>query len=547
MKAPFKKVMLAASVCLAFSSANAAVMTDAQVVRFLDHATYGATWDDITPLKNIGMNAWIDKQVRTAQCSHYDETTKERFSKIGEQMMFRDKIWWTKSMTCNDQLRQRVALALSEIFVVSDANSGTLRRHEDGMEHYYDTLGTYGFYYFNQLLKAVSLHPIMGSYLNMRGNEKASADNGNARPDENYAREVMQLFTIGLVQLNMDGTPKLDAKGNTIPTYSQQDVSELARILTGWTWHGIDKDKWEKLKGKIHPDAGQDFISPMVAVEYYHDKGAKTFLGKKIPAGQTAEQDMDQALTILFNHPNTAPFISKQLIQRLVKSNPSPAYVRRVAQVFNNDGNWGHGNMVAVIKAILTDGEALAENDKQGKLAEPLLRVTQLWRAFPVHLEATADNPYPYYFNGVDTNIGQSPLSAPSVFNFFDPAYAPKDLKDQGLVAPEFQLLDENLLAHMDNRLAAMALMGYEDSGADPSGFSGRLDYSSYTPLVDTPNLLLNRLDTLLMSGRMDANMRGTLLDMVNDLKTKQHATPARIVAEVVHMIIISPQYAIQW
>lgn len=544
MKVSFKRVMLAASVCLAFSSASAAVMTDTQAVQFLNHATYGATPDDISKLKNIGMNAWIDKQVRMRQCTHYDEKT-QTFSKIGERMQFRDEIWWTSSMVCDDQLRQRVALALSEIFVISDANSGTLRRHQDGMEHYYDTLGTYGFYYFNQLLKAVSLNPSMGSYLNMRGNEKANTGN-NVRPDENYARELMQLFTIGLVQLNLDGTPKLDDNGKTIPTYSQQDVSELARMLTGWTWNGIDsQDKWEKLKGKIHPDAGQDFINPMVAVEYYHDKGEKTFLGKKIPAGQTAEQDLDRALTVLFNHPNTAPFISKQLIQRLVKSNPSPAYIKRVAQVFNNDGNWGHGNMVAVIKAILTDGEALTENNKAGKLTEPMLRVTQLWRAFSATADDTTGHGYPYIMNGADANLGQSPLSAPSVFNFFEPAYAPKALKEQGLVAPEFQLLDESLLAHLNNRLAAMALKGYDDSGIDPTGFSGRLDYSQYATLVGSPNILLNKLDTLLMGGRMDANMHDTLLSMMVELKN-QKAPSLRIVAEIVHMIIISPQYAIQ-
>lgn len=545
MKALFKTTFLAASLCLLFNPihANASAMTASEAVRFLNHATYGATTDDIKLVQRIGMDAWIYQQLKKKQCKHYNPATVA--DTLAERKHIRDEIWWTSAMVCDDQLRQRVALALSEILVVSD-NNGTLARHQEGLESYYDTLITHSLGNFRDLLKAVSLHPTMGSYLNMRGNEKADPIN-NIRPDENYARELMQLFTIGLVNLNMDGTPVTTKTGATTPTYSQTDISELARVLTGWTWKGIDtKEKWDALKKRARPDIKQDYTSPMVALAVYHDAENKTLLGKNIQRNLSPEADLDRALDILFTHPNTAPFISKQLIQRLVKSNPSPAYVRRVASVFHNNGSRVRGDMAAVVRAILTDGEALSEQDKKGKLIEPMLRVTQLWRGFSATATDQYGHGYPFSLSTPDNSLGQSPLSAPSVFNFFEPAYAPALLKKAQLVAPEFQLVDSSLLPRLNNRLAVLALSGYIGSGRDPEGFSARLNYDTYLPLLAKPSELIEQLNTLLMSGRMDDSMRTVLLDFIKELQATK--TPQRqIIAEVVHMIIISPQYAIQW
>lgn len=555
MKTLFKTTFLAASLCLLFNSASAFAITEAETVRFLNHATYGATSEDIKVVQRIGMDAWIYQQLKKPQCKHYDANAPVADS-IPENKQMRDKTWWTSAMVCNDQLRQRVAFALSEIFVVSD-NDGTLNRHQDGLESYYDTLATHSLGNFRDLLKAVSLHPVMGSYLSMRGNEKANAAN-NIRPDENYARELMQLFTIGLVNLNMDGMPVKDNKG-TIPSYSQTDISELARVLTGWTWKGVDtKDKWDALKKRKRPDINQDYINPMIAVVDYHDTEKKTLLGKNIQRNLSPEADLDRALDILFSHPNTAPFISKQLIQRLVKSNPSPAYVRRVASVFHNNGSGIRGDMPSVVRAILTDGEALSGQREPGKLIEPMLRVTQLWRAFSATTPIDqAGKAMPFFLSAPDSSLGQSPLSAPSVFNFFEPTYAPSALKElpTPLVAPEFQLINSSLLPRLNNRLAALALNGYSDpdeacndSSDCPQGFKVRLNYDNYLPLLKKPDELIEKLNILLMSGRMDSSMRVILLDFIKELQARKVKIPERqIIAEVVHMIIISPQYAIQW
>jgi uncharacterized protein (DUF1800 family) len=255
--------------------------------------------------------------------------------------------WWKAVMQSDDQLRQRVAFALSEILVVSDLNND-LRSQPEGMVTYYDLLLTHAFGNFRDLLEAVTLSPIMGTYLSHLGNEKAD-DALNIRPDENYAREVMQLFTIGLDELNQDGTAKLDANGNTIATYGQAEIEGFARVFTGWTFAGSETFKRKS----------RDYVAPMQAFEEYHSQRQKTLLnGDIIPQGYSAQESLQLALDNLFNHQNVAPFISKQLIQRLITSNPTPQYVERIASVFNDNGEGVRGDLAAVVKAIYLDDEA---------------------------------------------------------------------------------------------------------------------------------------------------------------------------------------------
>ena len=364
------------------------------------------------------------------------------YSKLNFQ---RRDIWFQNSVRGSDQLRQRVAWALSQILVTSQVSLAN--RYPMGLADYYDTLARHAFGDFRQLMEAVTLHPMMGVYLSMLGNRKPNAEL-NIRPDENYARELMQLFTIGLVELDADGTPKLDAHDQPIPTYDQAVVEGFAHVFTGWHWactFGSPADcGFSNTRGTV-----PNQILPMQLFPEEHDTGEKRLLTypnavkSVVPAGQTAEQDLADALDNIFHHPNVGPFIARQLIQRLVTSNPSPAYVARVSAVFDDDGTGQRGNLGAVVRAILLDAEARAPastaDPGASKLKEPVLRITQLWRAY----DGRAANDR--YFN-IDpaVDFGQGPLQAPSVFNFYSPFYAPPgEISDLGLVAPELQIATE--------------------------------------------------------------------------------------------------------
>lgn len=318
--------------------------------------------------------------------------------------------------------------------------------HRDA--HYYDVLVKHAFGSYRDLLVEVTHSPGMGLWLTYTSSRKA---NGVYAPDENYAREIMQLFTIGLDELNIDGTAKLDAAGDTIASYEQLDVEELARVFTGWNVRG---NKFGKISA-----AASDYTRPMSFYSDYHDFGAKTLLGATIPAGLTGDEDIEAAIDILMAQPSMAPFVSKQLIKRLVTSNPSPAYVARVAQVFKDTT----GNLKEVTRAILLDDEArasYAEASHFGKVKEPVLAFTELLR----HLHVSY-YPYPFinskgeainfYSFGIDFNaaFGQTPLASPTVFNFYSPDYTPNDpsFRDQGLVSPELEIISPQSVTHFAN------------------------------------------------------------------------------------------------
>jgi uncharacterized protein (DUF1800 family) len=366
-------------------SIDLSVVTETDASRFLTQASFGPTKTDIDALKQKGYAAWLTEQIAKPVSSHRDATTADfTANNAGGQnavngvntrpgQVHRQAAWWKIALTGDDQLRQRVALAWSEILVVSDVN-GTVGNWQEGAANYYDILARDGLGNFRTLLENITLSPIMGAYLSHLRNARSTSATG-AQPDENFAREIMQLFTIGLSQLQPDGTLKLDGKALPIPTYNQATVTNMAKVFTGWGFYNTAPSSTN------FRNTPSDYINAMTLYSTFHDVTAKTIVsGQQLAAGQTGAQDLKDTLDALFNHPNTAPFISRQLIQRLVTSNPSPAYVYRVAQIFANNGSSVRGDLTAVVRAILTDYEArsatVASHAGSGKLKEPLLRVT---------------------------------------------------------------------------------------------------------------------------------------------------------------------------
>ena len=436
-------------------------------------------------------------------------------------------------MQSDDQLRQRVAFALSEILVVSDENSA-LRGQPEGMITYYDLLLKHAFGNYRDLLEDVTLSPIMGTYLSHLGNEKAD-DTLNIRPDENYAREVMQLFTIGLEELNLDGSAKLDAQGNTIATYGQVEIEGFARVFTGWTF--ADSETFKR--------KSRDYIKPMEAFDEYHSSKQKTLLnGEVIPQGYAAEESLHIALDNLFNHQNVAPFISKQLIQRLITSNPTPQYVERVANVFIDNGAGVRGDLAAVVKAIYLDDEARhfgSVLNYQGKIKEPILKTVQFWR----NLDAKSPAGYYKTWNLINS-YGQGPMQSASVFNFFRPDYQTAALRNEGIVAPELQIANDATLIGTMNALYASLVWSTAEARSDLNS------NSIYIYVQDDMNVLekngvsalLAQYNTLYFAGAMSSDTRQALLDLDAYFNEEQYRER---VSYLLYMIAISPEFNVQY
>jgi uncharacterized protein (DUF1800 family) len=509
--------------------------TAAAAARFLQQSTFGPSLASIAELEHLGYAQWFERQ-RTAPASRHRPALSKILSQTGE-VSPRDRMerWWEVALEGDDQLRQRVAFALSQVFVVSD-RFGPLYEDPVMTAEYYDVLVRNAFGSYRQLLEEVTLSPAMGLYLSMLKNRKPDPL-FNIRPDENYAREVLQLFSIGLDRLAPDGTPLLDADDEPIATYDQEIVEGFAHVFTGWNYHGATD--WE--------DAAPSFL-PMEPWPQYHDTEPKLLLdGVVLPAGQSADEDLAQALDLIFAHTNVGPFLGRQLIQRLVTSNPSPAYVARVAAAFDDDGTGVRGNLWAVVRAILEDVEArtghLADPEDFGKLREPILRHTALWRA----LEARAETGEYQVWNP-EILYGEAPLRAPSVFNFYRPDYAPPgELADAGLVAPELQITTHSLITQATNVLGYFTFNGWEGN-EDNEPETVLLDIALERQLAADPEQLLDHLDLLLMAGQMSAGMRDVLSDYLAMAPYEHPPVPAGTlrVVEAVHFIVTSPEGAVQ-
>nr|WP_295529609.1 DUF1800 domain-containing protein [uncultured Pseudacidovorax sp.] len=520
--------------------------SDAEAARFLLQAQFSATPEDIATVRSQGYRAWLSTQ--------FDAPASQTAWAWLESLPYRstantldvDAMAWRQLIVPSDALRQRVALALSEIFVVSAGSIGS-NWPVHAMAQYWDMLvaGTRGS--FRQLLQDVTLNPAMGLFLNTRGNQKENASTGR-QPDENYAREVMQLMTIGLVQLEQDGRQKVDANGRPLDTYTLDDVTNLARVFTGY-----DLDIRSGESGTVTlPGAGNAIESnawtqrPMALNASRHSTLAVRFLGTSIAAGTSGAEALRIALDALVNHPNTAPFISRQLIQRLVCSNPSPDYVRRVADVFVNNGAGVRGDIKSVVAAVLLDNEARGPEGLTaptwGHVREPMVRLAQWARSFGVTSAAGT-----WRIGNLSSSIfglGQSPLRSPSVFNFFRPGYVPPStaLATQGLVAPEFQIVNETGVGGYINFMASIL----------QAGFNSRDVLAAYTrekALVLDPAALVDQLSLVLTANQLSTATRALIIDALSDPPVTASSTDAvklnRITAAVL-LVMSCPEYLVQ-
>ena len=536
-------------------------LTPADAARFLTQTTFGPTKSDIDALagkRNADLSAWINAQIAQRATLHVDAIDADwrEFTAIGENPQYsqqnRQAAWWKVALTAPDQLRQRVAFALSQILVVSDTN-GTLFNNSRAMANYYDLLVKGSFGNFRQLLEDVTLSPVMGVYLTALRNAKATFDaNGKAitNADENYAREVMQLFTIGLVQLQPDGTLKLDALGVPIPTYDNRTIAEMAKIFTGWAFYSANPVP----NFRAEPT---NYLQPMMLYPAFHEDSAKTIVGGvTIPAGQGGVKDLKDALDTLFNHPNTAPFISRQLIQRLVTANPSPGYIYRVAQAFANNGSGVRGDLAAVVRAVLMDYEArsaaVAATASFGKLKEPVLRSTAILRAF----NGGANNGRLGFFNP-ESNLGQAPLRAPTVFNFYEPNFVqPGLLASAGLVAPEYQILTDTTAISLPNQLwnfiyATRSGMPGTTTTLNPAEATlGVLLDNNLLALARTPQALVDYANLVLAAGGIPKAVTdrfvAAITAMPNSTTTTFGATELERVRSAIYLTVSVPQGAIQ-
>ena len=450
---------------------------------------------------------------------------------LGELQLDRIDIWFRNVLNQPDQLRQRVAFALSEIMVVSEI--GALVQAPYALGSYYDMLAQHAFGNFRDLMEEVTLHPAMGVYLSMLGNEKPDPVR-NIRPDENYARELMQLFTIGLVELDIDGSVITDGQGAPVPTYNQEIIEGFAHVYTGWNYAGAPS----------FDQARRNDNNQTVSMQLYpafHDTGSKTLLnGVTLPAGQTGDQDLRDALDNIFEHPNVGPFLATRLIQRLVTSNPSPEYVSRVATTFNGNQDGVRGDLGAVVKAILMDPEArtAAASQISGKLKEPLLRLTQLWRAYDAH---SGDGDY--RFRNPNIVFGQGPLQSPSVFNFFSPFYAPPgEIRDAGLVAPELQIATEFQNTIVTN-FFFLQIFGLNSQTPGLRGGDIFIDIDEEVALAADSDVLIDRVTDKLLGGRISDSLRTEILGMVERVPETDTVLRA---AEVIYLVASSPEFARQ-
>lgn len=528
-------------------------LSERDAARFLTQATFGIRGpEDVKALQAEGIDHWLWRQFRLPFALHVSYLDMHR-SRHGtgnatEEMSY--EAVWRQWLFEEGQLRARVAFALSQILVVSNV-APDIKPY--ALSSYMDLLNYRAFGTFRALLQEVTLHPAMGYFLNMLQSRREDPELGT-HPNENYAREVLQLFSIGLVKLNLDGSPQLGSDGKPIAAYDEAVVKGFARAFSGWSFGGEGNDSRELFYGAQF-NRDDNWVVAMKPFAHYHESGPKQLLdGVVLPAGQSPHQDLNDALDNICNHPNVGPFIGRQLIQRLVTSNPSGGYIARVAGVFNDNGQGVRGDLRAVVRAILTDPQAredaAAAQPHFGKQREPLIRFASYLRAFGARTASPSGRTDLHHMSKDGDTLGQSPLLAPSVFNFFSPGYRhPGVLAQQGLVAPEFQITTESTLVGVFNAFTHLVNWGghgwNEDGG--PQG-AGRLDldFEPWLALMrQSPEAVVSRLDLVLFNARMSATTRQRLLKLLragapNDWGELVRLKKALIIAAV------SPDFVIQ-
>lgn len=505
----------------------------ADAARFLEQATFGPSVQEVNRVMQIGMEAWLTEQFNAPASNYQNLVQLQRgtFNDYPVKLQF-----FRNAMTGQDQLRQRVAFALSQIVVA--ANVG----NQDGNDgdptamvgQYHDILTRNAFGNYRTLLREISVSPIMGTYLTLVNSKKSDPAN-TSQPDENYIRELWQLFTIGTFKLNPDGSVQLDAQGRPIESYTIADIQEGARALTGWIYA-------PKAGAANLPENPFNPFAPMIPNETNHDTGSKTLLnGAFLPAGRTVEQDLDSVIENVFNHPNVGPFIGRQLIQQLVTSNPSPAYIARITAVFNDNGSGVRGDLRAVVRAILLDPEARGNSRSEpayGKLREPALFLTHLFRS----LNCTGGM---WGIPQRSRMLGQNVFSAPSVFNFYQPDFRIV-VNGQPLFAPPAQLLTTSTIITRLNFLNDF-LFGTIQPGGDPNPTGGTntsvvLNLAPWDQLAQTPAQLVDKLNEALMHNSMSPQMRQVVLAAVSSIQNNNRLR----VQTAIFIIAASMQYQVQ-
>ena len=460
----------------------------------------------------------------------------------GSSRVERHDIWWRNTMEEPDQLRQRLAYAWSQIFVVSDRDY-VLSNSQYGIANYYDMLARSAVGNFRTLLEQVTLHPVMGIYLSMVRNERADPAR-NVRPDENFAREILQLFTIGLHRLTTDGRVVMNPDGSgPVPTFNQARIEQFAKVFTGWNYDGVRSWTDNNVPGSSRQ-------VPMVPDESYHDDSRKRLLlGTVLPAGQTAYQDLTGALDNIFNHRNVGPFVSRLLIQRLVTSNPSHRYIGRIAAVFNNNGAGVRGDMRAVVKALLLDEEARTGPDSRpatfGKIKEPVLRLTNLWRTFDAQPGPEANGiyrPYARPVYAIEDVIGQAVLRSPSVFNFYNP-HNPLE-PGSNLDGPEMQILSEINVASTNNMLL-QSIYGDNNRSTEYRQNITQIQIEPEVELAADVEALVDRLDLMLMAGQLAPEVRAAIIDLISAHPSNDEGRYQRVL-DAIYCIVGSPSHLVQ-
>lgn len=545
--------------------------------RFLSQASLAANYEEIEYVTQIGIKAWIDEQIAMPYTSFTEKFESieaevndliqtvhpgEVMDNPGEMTGF---AFWESAIRDPEVLRNKTAFSLLQILVVSRA-SIQLDDAVDGHTSYYDILYDGAFGNYRDILEEVSLHLMMGFYLSHFQNEKADPTIGTL-PDENYAREIMQLFTIGLWELNIDGTQKLDENGQAIPTYDIDDIQELAKVFTGLSGGAYNLELFPELENEsLRFNRGPrnfDVTVPMAMYEDFHDQGEKVLVdGTVIPAGQPGMEDVQMALDVLFNHPNVGPFLAIRMIQQMVKSNPTPDYVKRVALAFNNNGQGVRGDMEAVVKAVLLDPEAIEchwiDDERTGKLKQPIERVLNIFRGFNI------DSPSGrlWFFDRAITGatMDQAFMAAPTVFNFFTPFYAENDIVEPNdMVSPEFQILHAVTAMNYLN-LTENALMGTpfpNRTRVNPNNprlaFNNNndnpyLDLSEEIAILENDGVsaLLDRLDLIMCHGSLGEETKNIIQSALEQYQSEGSFDSERLVKTGLYFIFVSPDYVIQ-
>ncbi len=507
-------------------------VTKAEAIQLLNQTTFGASDVAANQVIALRQEGWIDMQLSqpaSLQLPHLQSVPTPQFP--FQLQPDRVDVWFRNVLHGDDQLRQRVAFALSEIMVVSQV--GALGNQPFALASYYDLLVENAFGNYRDLIEKISLHPAMGVYLSMLGNERPDPAL-NIRPDENFARELMQLFSIGLVELDIDGTTRLDNLDRPIPPYHQAIIEGFAHVFTGWTYAGA-----ANFRGARPIQFNQ--VIPMQLYADFHDSGPKALLNDVVlPANQGGRNDLAGALNNIFEHANVGPFIAIRLIQRLVTSNPSPGYVRRVAEVFNDNGFGVRGDLGAVVKAILLDVEARPSlaMEIDGKIREPLLRVTQLWKAYNA---TSSSGRYP--LNAAYIFFGQGPLQSPTVFNFFSPYYAPPgEIRDSSLVAPELEIATEYQNTLFTNYMFHQAFVLNQTNGALEED-DVYINFEEEMGIAGDINALIDMVAGKLLGGEISNTLRQEITGMLQRIPETDTAIRA---AETIYFIVTSPEYAYQ-